>query len=44
MLLKMKIIKKTDFDMSEFVKRTKCTADTNSLDDKINKLKKKNLT
>ena len=43
-VVKNEDIKKTDFDMSEFVKRTKCTADTNSLDDKINKLKKKNLT
>ena len=42
-VVKNDVVKKTAFDTSEFVKRTKFTADTNSLDDKIDKEEKKNL-
>ena len=41
MLLKMKLLKKTDFSADNYVTRTKFSADTNSLDDKIDKVDKK---
>ena len=51
MLLKMMLLKKTDYntlkskvdgiDTAAFVTRTKYTADTNALDDKIDKVEKK---
>ena len=50
-VVKNEVVKKTDYDTlkskvdgidtSAFVTRTKFTADTNALDDKINKVKKK---
>ena len=41
MLLKMKLLKKTDFSDDDYVKKTKFNADTNALDDKIDKVDKK---
>ena len=41
MLLKMKLLKKTDFSADDYVKRTKFSAGTNILDDKIDKVDKK---
>ena len=41
MLLKMKLLKKTGFSADDYVKNTKFSADTNSLDDKIDKVDKK---
>ena len=38
MLLKMKLLKKTDFSADNYVTRTKFSTDTNSLDDKIDKV------
>ena len=40
MLLKMKLLKKTDFSADNYVKKTKFSADTNALDDKIDKVDK----
>ena len=40
MLLKIKL-KKTDFSAADFVKKTKFSADTNALDDQIDKGDKK---
>ena len=37
MLLKMKLLKKTDFSADNYVTRTRFSTDTNSLDDKIDK-------
>ena len=41
MLLKMKLLKKTDFSADTYVTRTKFSTDTNALDDKIDKNEKK---
>ena len=41
MLLKMKLLKKTDFSADDYVKKTKFSGDINSLDDKIDKVEKK---
>ena len=41
MLLKMKLLKKTDFSADDCVKKTKFSGDINSLDDKIDKVEKK---
>ena len=41
MLLKMKLLKKTDFSADTYVTRTKFSTDTNTLDDKIDKVEKK---
>ena len=41
MLLKMKLLKKADFSADNYVTRTKFSTDTNSLDDKIDKVDKK---
>ena len=41
MLLKMKLLKKTDFSADNYVTRTKFSTGTNSLDDKIDKVEKK---
>ena len=41
MLLKMKLLKKTDFSADDYVKKTKFSADTNALDDKIDIVDKK---
>ena len=38
----MKLLKKTDFSADDYVKKTKFSADTNALDDKIDKVDKKN--
>ena len=40
-VIKNEVIKKTDFNANDYVKRTKFTADTNALDDKIDKVNKK---
>ena len=37
----MKLLKKTDFSADDYVKKTKFSADTNALDDKIEKVDKK---
>ena len=37
----MKLLKKTDFSADDYVKKTKFSADTNALDDKIDKVDKK---
>ena len=42
MSLKMKLLKKTDFSADDYVKKTKFITDINSLDDKIDKVDKKN--
>ena len=41
MLLKMKLLKKTDFSADTYITRTKFSTDTNALDDKIDKVEKK---
>ena len=41
MLLKMKLLKKTDFSADNYVTRTKFSTNTNTLDDKIDKVEKK---
>ena len=41
MVLKIKLLKKTDFSADNYVTRTKFSTDTNSLDDKIDKVEKK---
>ena len=41
MLLKNEVVKKTDFSADNYVTRTKFSTDTNSLDDKIDKVDKK---
>ena len=41
MLLKMKLLTKTDFSADTYVTRTKFSTDTNALDDKIDKVEKK---
>ena len=41
MLLKMKLLKKTDFSADTYVTRTKFSTDANALDDKIDKVEKK---
>ena len=40
-VVKNEVVKKTDFNADDYIKRTKFTADTNALDDKIDKVKKK---
>ena len=40
-IVKNEVVKKTDFNANDYVKRTKFTADTNALDDKIDKGEKK---
>ena len=40
-VVKYEVVKKTDFNADDFGKKTKCSADTNSLDDKIDKAAKK---
>ena len=41
-VVKNEVVKKTDFCANDYVKRTKFSADTNALDDKIDKVEKKN--
>ena len=41
MLLKMKLVKKTDFSADDYAKKNKFSGDINSLDDKIDKVEKK---
>ena len=41
-LVKNEVVKKTDFSADNYVTRTKFSTDTNSLDDKIDKVDKKN--
>ena len=41
-VVKKKIVKKTDFSADNYVTRTKFSTDTNSLDDKVDKVDKKN--
>ena len=40
-VVKNEVVKKTDFNADDYIKRTKFTVDTNALDDKIDKVKKK---
>ena len=40
-VVKNEVVKKTDFNANDCIKRTKFTADTNALDDKIDKVEKK---
>ena len=40
-VVKNEVVKKTDFSADNYVTRTKFSTDTNSLDDKINKVDKK---
>ena len=40
-VVKNEVVKKTDYNANDYVKRTKFTADTNALDDKIDKVDKK---
>ena len=40
-VVKNEIVKKNDFNANDYVKRTKFTADTNALDDKIDNVEKK---
>ena len=40
-VVKMKLLKKTDFSADNYVTRTKFSTDTNSLDDKIDNIDKK---
>ena len=40
-VVKNEVVKKTDFNANDYVKRTKFTADTNALDNKIDKVDKK---
>ena len=39
-VVKNEVVKKTDFSADNFVRRTKFSTDTNSLDDKIDKVEK----
>ena len=39
-VVKNEVVKKTDFNANDYVKRTKFIADTNALDDKIDKVEK----
>ena len=41
-VVKNKTVKKTDFSSDDYVKKTKFSTDTNALDDKIDKVDKKN--
>ena len=41
-VVKIKVVKKTDFSADDYVKKTKFSCDINSLDDKIDKVEKKN--
>ena len=41
-VVKNEVVKKTDFSADNYVRRTKFSTDTNSLDDKIDKVDKKN--
>ena len=41
-VVKNEVVKKTDFSAENYVTRTKFSTDTNSLDDKIDKVEKKN--
>ena len=41
-VVKNETVKKIDFIVDDYVKKTKFSADTNALDDKINKVDKKN--
>ena len=40
-VVKNNVVKKTDFSFDDYVKKTKLSADTNALDDKIDKVDKK---
>ena len=40
-VVKIEVVKKTDFSADDYVKKTKFSGDTNSLDDKIDKVEKK---
>ena len=40
-VVKNEVVKKTDFSADNYVTRTKFSTDTNSLDDKIDKVDKK---
>ena len=40
-VIKNEVVKKTDFSADDYVRRTKFSTDTNSLDDKIDKVDKK---
>ena len=40
-VVKNNVVKKTDFNFDDYVKKTKFSADTNALDDKIDKVEKK---
>ena len=40
-VVKNEVVKKNDFSADDYVKRTKFSADTNDLDDKIDKVEKK---
>ena len=40
-VVKNEVVKKTDFSAGDFVKKTKFSADTNALDDKVDKVDKK---
>ena len=40
-VVKNEVVKKTDFSADDYVKKTKFSGDTNSLDDKIDKVDKK---
>ena len=40
-VVKNDVVKKTDFNFDDYVKKTKISADTNALDDKIDKVDKK---
>ena len=40
-VVKNEVVKKTDFNANDYVTRTKFSTDTNSLDDKIDKVDKK---
>ena len=41
-VVKNDVVKKTDFSADDYVKKTKFSVDTNALDDKIDKVDKKN--
>ena len=41
-VVKSEVVKKTDFSADNYVRRTKSSTDTNALDDKIDKVEKKN--
>ena len=40
-VVKIEVVKKTDFSADTYVTRTKFSTDTNALDDKIDKVEKK---